>query len=78
MVSSDRFSKQVVLPTALPALVVALVLLVQWRSTACTFEEAGPGLYVCRQRLLGWELQTALIRVATREGGWLLWGRRQV
>lgn len=78
MVSTDKFSKLVALPTALPALLVALLLYTQWRSTACTFNEAAPGsgLLLCRQRLLGWELQTALVRVERREG-WL-WGRRKV
>ncbi|KAI7839276.1 hypothetical protein COHA_006974 [Chlorella ohadii] len=78
MVSSDKLSKLVALPTAIPALLVGLLLFTQWRSTACSFKEAAPGsgLLVCRQRLLGWELQTALVKVERREG-WL-WGRKQV
>lgn len=78
MVSSDKLSKLVALPTAIPALLVGLLLFTQWRSTACSFKEAAPGsgLLVCRQHLLGWELQTALVKVERREG-WL-WGRKQV
>lgn len=78
MVSSDKLSKLVALPTAIPAVLVALLLLSQWRSTACSFEATAPdsGLLICRQRLLGWQLQNALVKVERREG-WL-WGRKQV
>ncbi|PRW56718.1 hypothetical protein C2E21_4783 [Chlorella sorokiniana] len=78
MVSSDKLSKLVALPTIIPALLLGLLLFTQWRSTACSFKEAprGSGLLVCRQLLLGWELQTALVKVERREG-WL-WGRKQV
>lgn len=78
MVSSDKLSKLVALPTAIPAVLVALLLLSQWRSTACSFQESAPGsgLLICRQHLLGWQLQNALVKVERREG-WL-WGRKQV
>lgn len=72
MVSSDKRTKRVVLASLLPAVLLACVLLVQWRSTACTFNEAEPGsgLYVCKQRLMGWQLQHSLIRVQRSTGVW--------
>lgn len=71
-------SKQVVLPTAIPALLLAVLLLLQWRSTACSFQESSPGsgFFLCHQRLLGWDVQSVLARITTRQG-WF-WGRRQV
>ena len=78
MVSTDRASKTVLLASLGPAVVIAALLLWQWRCSACTFREAvpGQGLYLCRQRLAGFDVQLPLVRVQRREG-WL-WGRRLV
>jgi hypothetical protein len=78
MVSTDRASKTVLLASLGPAVVLTALLLWQWRSSACTSQEAvpGQGLYLCRQRLSGYDVQLPLVRVQRREG-WL-WGRHLV
>ncbi|EFN58303.1 hypothetical protein CHLNCDRAFT_142301 [Chlorella variabilis] len=69
MVSTDR-SKLVAVASLVPAVLLGLLLFWQWRSTACTFVEAAPGLRLCHQHLLGYQPETALIRVQSREGVW--------
>ena len=75
MVSSDHKPAMLLSLAAPIALLLALAAR-QWRSTACSFEAAGPGLFLCRQQLLKYSPQAALVRVSATEG-WP-WTRRQV
>jgi hypothetical protein len=71
MVSSDR-SKVLAIAGLGPALLLGILLLWQFRSSSCSFREAAPNVFVCKQRLAGYEVQPVLLRVQAKEGIWPL------
>lgn len=71
MVSSDR-SKVLAAAGLAPALFLGLMLLSQLWNSHCSFREAAPNVFVCKQRLFSYELQNVLLRVPTRQGIWPL------